>query len=220
MGRMGKIAVKIASDYVLTEAEKNGINDLIGGLILYLRDETDALVPAFVIGDMDISIYEAKYERGADGMLIEDSPAGYEVNDYTVEFVRNPENHELMISYKQLLDKLDNRRYEWDWADLKDVEKENIRELVKVCVASRDWQDVDRTYVYDKYYGDAILREGTSRVKLGVKCEEDYFTVFVLKAKPGDDVVNEAIDWLANREYKKTVLNNPLSRVVGDVVKK
>lgn len=197
------IANRIASDYILTDAEKSEIDALLGGLILYLRDETDSLIPAFVISDLDVSVYDAKYERDENGELIEESPAGYEVNEFNVEFVRNPENHELVISYKQLLDKMKTREYAWDWEDLKDVEKENIRSLIKRSVAERDWMDVDKTYMYDEYYSDAILKEGSSRIKLGVKCGEDYFTIFVLKAKPGDDVVNDAVDWIANREYKR-----------------
>ena len=211
---VNNMAKKIASDYVLTDVEKNEINNLLGGLILYLRDETDSLIPAFIIGDLDMSIYEAKYERNESGELIEESPAGYEVNDFSIEFVRNPDNHELVISYKQLLDKMNSREYAWDWEDLKDIERENIRGWIKVCIAERDWIDVNKTYIYDEYYSDAIFKEGKSRIKLGVKCGEDYFTVFVLKAKPSDDIINDATDWLGNRKYKEELMKQPLNNKI------
>ena len=206
-----RITRKLASDYVLTDSEKNEINDLLGGLILYLIEDTDSLVPAFVISDLDVSIYESKYERNENGEVVEESPAGYEINDYKIDFVRNPDNHELVISYKQLLEKMKQREYAWDWEDLKKVERDGIKNTIKECIANRDWIDVDKTYIYDEYYSDAILREGKSRIKLGVKCGEDYFTVFVLRAKAGDDVINEATDWLANRQYKQELLKRPLN---------
>lgn len=213
--KLKRLTKIIASDYILTDVEKNEIANLLGGLVLYLKDETDALVPAFVIGDLDISIYTPKYEENNNCELVEDSPAGFEVNDYTVEFVRNPENHELVISYRQLLDKMTCREYAWNWDDLKEVEKESIRTLVKTYIADRDWIEVDRTYVYDEYYSDAIMREGKSRVKLGVKCGEDYFTIFVLKAKPSDDLINDATDWLGNRMYKEEVSRQQINLSVN-----
>jgi hypothetical protein len=197
------LAQRLAGEYSLSSTERGEVEQLLEGLILHLLHETDSLIPAFIVSDLDISIYEANYERAENGEWVEESPDGYEVNDYKVDFVRNPDNHELVISYKQLINKMKTREYEWDWQDLTVSEKEGIKNVVKEFIREHKWIDVDKTYIYDDNYCDAIVTEGASKIKLGVKCGGEYFTIFVLKARPSEQPLDEAVDWMAERQYKQ-----------------
>jgi len=208
--KYNNLSRKLAGEYSLSSGEKSEVESLLEGLILHLMQETDSLVPAFIISDLDISIYNANYERGDSNEWVEESPDGYEVNDYKIDFVRNPDNNELVISYKQLIDKMKNREYSWDWQDLTQSEKDGIKLVVKNFIKDHKWIDVSKTYIYDDNYTDAITTDGESKIKLGVKCSEDYFTVFVLKARPSEEPVSEAVDWLAERQYKQNAGNSQL----------
>ena len=86
------LAKRLAGEYFLSNVEKHEVENLLEGLIQHLLIETDSLIPAFIVSDLDISTYDSNYERGENGEWIEESPDGYEVNDYSVDFVRNPED--------------------------------------------------------------------------------------------------------------------------------
>jgi len=202
--KYNNLSRRLAGEYSLSSGERSEVESLLEGLILHLMQETDSLIPAFIVSDLDVSIYDANYERSDDNNeWVEESPDGYEVNDYKIDFVRNPDNNELVISYKQLIDKMKNREYSWDWQDLTQSEKDGIKSVVKNFIKNHKWLDVSKTYIYDDNYTDAIITEGDSKIKLGVKCGEDYFTIFVLKARPSEEPVSEAVDWLAERQYKQ-----------------
>ena len=208
------LATKIASDYSLSREEALEIEQLIEGLILHLLEETDSLIPAFIVSDLDVSFYDAKMEMDCNNEWHEESPSGYEVNDYNVDFVRNPDNHELVISYRQLIDKMREREYPWDWQDLTKSERECIQRVLRNYINNHDWIEVDKTYVYDDSYTDVIVTEGKSKIKLGVKCESEFFTIFVLKARPSEEPLETAVDWLAERMYKKKMSENEMQSVV------
>ena len=197
------LAKKIAGEYSLSVTEVNELEQIVEGLILHLLEETDSLVPAFIVSDLDVNFYDAKIEMDyTKNEPFEESPAGYEVNDYKVDFVRNPDNHELVISYKQLIDKMNNREYEWDWQDLTKSEREGIQRVLRNYIKNHNWLEVEKTYVYDDDYLDAIISEGKSKIKLGIKCESEFFTIFVLKARPSEEPLDLAADWIADRMYK------------------